>query len=171
MYWLPVLMERGITRAERMTLIRSEQEAALDDLSEALQETADYYREAAESLPNGAVAGALRGIAEQRDALAQRLRAAVKSLGDLPRVPDIDRESLHGFLEKLRSVISADNTHRILEQRLHGEHHLAQLVASSRQVSLDRGSAALVDEVAEHVQGTIERLQTLLNGDERSDTR
>lgn len=148
-----------------MTLIRSEQQARLDDLNTALRETEDLHREAAENMEDGETAAVLREIAAERGELADRVAAAVRAMGDLPSLPDRDRETLHAFLEKLGAAMAADNTRRILEQRLHGEQHLAELLEECRHSPLDQTASALVDTVADHVRKAAARIQARLDAD------
>ncbi len=146
-----------------MTLIRSEQQARLDDLNTALQETGDLYLEAARTLEDEESAAILREIAAERAELTEHIAATVRAMGDLPSLPDRDRETLHALLERLGAAMAADNTHKILEQRLHGERHLIELVEECQQAPLDEQASVLVDGIADHVQEAIARLQALLD--------
>lgn len=145
-----------------MTLIRTDQQVALNTALVAIETSADHFHAAAEHLKDSAVSDALRRIGDERNSLSQGFKTAIRDSGDLPPEPDADRESLEQLAQQLGAAIASDQTIKVLEQRLAAEQKLSEQVKDTRTVELDDASDALFAELVEHIHRVTERLQTLL---------
>lgn len=145
-----------------MTLIRTDQQVALNTALVAIETSADHYHAAAEHLKDSPVSAALRRISDERNSLSQRFKAAIRNSGDLPPEPDPDRESLEQLAQQIGAAIAPDQTLKVLEQRLAAEQKLAALIADTRDAKLNAASDALFAELVEHIHSVTERLQALL---------
>ena len=145
-----------------MTLIRTDQQVALNTALVATETSADHYHAVAEHLNDSSVCEALRRIGDERNSLSQSFKAAIRNHGDLPPEPDTDRESLEQLVQQIGAAIAPDQTVKVLEQRLDAEQKLAAQVADTRDAKLDAASDALFTELIEHIHSVTERLQTLL---------
>jgi uncharacterized protein (TIGR02284 family) len=142
-----------------MSIFRSDQQVALNDLLVASEKTADHYRDSADFLDGLEVSEGLRSIADERDALAQRLRDAIQSSGDLPSAPDEDRESVEQLFHRVHASLSHDEIRDVLQQRLEGEEHFESLLRDAREAGWTRGSEGLVREIETHIAATRQRVQ------------
>ncbi len=145
-----------------MSLLRTDQQVALNTALVAIETSADHFHAAAEHLKDSAVSEALRRISDERNNLCQGFKTAIRTSGDLPPEPDPDRESLEQLAQQIGAAIAPDQTVKVLEQRLAAEHKLAALVTDTRNVKLDDASDALFAKLLEHIRSVTERLQTLL---------
>lgn len=134
-----------------MTFIRTDEEVALNDLLVASRETVDHYQHAIEFFKELQLASILRTIVQQREALMVRIEDAIRALGDLPSVPDPDKETGQMLLQQISAAISADTAAEILKQRVEAEKHLLELVDACRATSLAQSQAALLDDMDDHI--------------------
>lgn len=145
-----------------MSIIRTDKEVALNDLLVASRETVDHYRDAAEFLEDVKITSILREIADQREPFVARLTHAVRALGDLPSMPDPDKETGAMLLHHAGAFLSDDYATEVLQQRIEAEQHLAELIEAGRAVGLEEECETLLDEISEHVARTNNQLQQLL---------
>lgn len=142
-----------------MNIFRTDGQVALNSLLVAAMETLDHYRDAVELVePN---IGQLFGdIAKQRRALIHRLKDAVRASGDLPAVPDPDKEAGEMLLHRVAALIKSNYTADILEQRITGEKKLADIIAEAQTTEAGAQYARLLDEFALHISETTSQLQS-----------
>jgi hypothetical protein len=145
-----------------MSLLRSEQQLVLNDVLVAFEKSVDHYRDAANFLSLVPPGETLRRIARERDRLVQRLIQAVHAAGDLPSVPDEDRESVEKLYHRLHAGLSRDEVKDVLQQRLEAERALGDTVAEARGAGWADNQAALLGDLERHVQAATARLQDLL---------
>ncbi|HEY7885873.1 MAG TPA: hypothetical protein VIC08_13095 [Cellvibrionaceae bacterium] len=149
-----------------MPLLRTDLQMALNDLHVTLLESADYFRDAAEFLGGGQNQSAgnfLESLADERYQLAERIEAAIRDTGDLPSVPDTDRETGNELWQKLEALMDDDKTAHILAQRLEAEEAIQQELESDAMDVFRSGYHKLYQAVVEHVQSAIARLQARLD--------
>lgn len=145
-----------------MSMIRTDQQAVLDQLCQSLQESADHYRETADMF-TGEETAFLTAIAGERDQIAEHIATALRQLDVLPSAPDRDRETLANLLDRLRALVPGDNASRILERHLHGEQHLVRLATDAHGANLDAQCNEVVDEAVGHIQKVTTDLQKMLS--------
>lgn len=144
-----------------MTLLRTDQQVALNTALVAIQTSADHFHAAAEHLNDSTISEALHQIGYERNRLSQGFKTAIRDSGDLPPEPDPERESLEQLAQQLGAAVAPDQTVKFLEQRLAAEHKLSEQVDAIRNVKLDEASSVLFAELAEHINTVTQRLQTL----------
>ena len=145
-----------------MTLIRSDQQVALNDLLVAIQKIIDHCRDAEKLLPESAITHELHAQASQHELVIPKLENVIRTLGDLPSVPDPDRESGEMLIHHLGAELSADYEKETLEQRIHAEQEVTRLVNAAREAGADESCAALLDTIADNAAQATGRLQALL---------
>lgn len=113
-------------------MFRSDAQVALNDLLVALRESADLYADDAE-LADGApeLAALFETLARRRSELGEELAAQVRKSGDLPRLPDADRETLLRLGNRFRSRMAPNALDELIGDRLAAEGELAQRVAEA----------------------------------------
>ncbi len=135
----------------------------MNALYAATRKSADHYHDAAMFLDNDQLSADFNKIAEQRQGLSRKIKAAVRTLNDLPAEPDPDRESLEQLIHHISAGMSAEKSAKIVQQRINDEQEIHNLALDARNTSLDANCTAVVDEVAKHVQTITKRLQTLID--------
>lgn len=144
-----------------MNLLRTDKEVALNDLLVASRETADHYQDALEYLDDHPITPALRDIMQERLSVIERIEQAIRALGDLPSMPDPDRETGEMLLHHVTAALSSDSATEILEQRIKAERHLLALLQACNDVGLDNDQPQLLQEMAQQVHRVINRLEQL----------
>lgn len=145
-----------------MTFLRTDKEVALNDLLIASEETIDHYRDAAEFLEDANIVHAFKAIVLQRESFIAGLTKAVRALGDLPSMPDPDKETGVKLMHRAGAFLSENHVAEILRQRIESELQLTDFVEAGREAGLDGSCSTLLDEMAEHVAQTIAQLKDLL---------
>lgn len=145
-----------------MSIIRNDTQVALNDLHVALKRSADHYRDAAEFLQDGEVSAFCKRAATERDQLADAVGKAIREHGELPSVPDRDRETGEQLLERLESLFSADQTREVLQKRLEHERQLLATLDEPQMAALDKQYADLKsrcrDSIGEAIQALEQRI-------------
>lgn len=144
-----------------MNLLRTDKEVALNDLLVASRETVDHYQDAVEYLNDDHITPVLRMIMQERQGFIQRIEQAIRALGDLPSVPDPDRETGEMLLHHVTAALSSDTATQILEQRIKAERHVLELVQACHAAGLDDAHAQLLVEMEQQIHSAIERLDAL----------
>ena len=144
-----------------MSLLRTDKEVALNDLLVASRETIDHYQDAVEYLDDDHVTPVLRMLMQERQGFTERIEQAIRALGDLPSVPDPDRETGEMLLHHVTAALSSDTATQILEQRLKAERRLLELVQACRAVGLDDEHGQLLREMEQQIHTAIEGLNAL----------
>ncbi|SDK25090.1 hypothetical protein [Microbulbifer yueqingensis] len=138
-----------------MALIRDDRETALNDLHMAFRHSADNYRDAAEFLDDPEASERCLAIARGRDELAERVAEEIRALGELPSVPDRDRETGEQLLQRLEAMFSPDETTRVLLQRRDAEHELLTLLRGDELAPLRENYRELFKRCEDDVEQTL----------------
>lgn len=146
-----------------MSLVRTDKEVAMQDLLVASRESVDHYRDAAEFLIDSNASELLRAIASQREPFVARLEEAVRTLGDLPKVPDPDKETGAMLIHHAEAFLSEDHVQEVLEQRINSEVQLTQCIIQAREAGLEQSFGNLLDEISAHLIQTEKALKSLLS--------
>lgn len=142
-----------------MNFIRSDQQVALNNLLVAVRESVDHYRDAAGLLEEKNICALLNDITNERSAFIGRLEQAIRASGDLPTMPDPDKETGEILMHHLAAFLKSQYADKILEQRIEAEKNLASLVIDGKTAGLDESHTILISELDDHVAHTIDKLQ------------
>lgn len=93
-------------------------------------ETADYLRELVNLAQGEDHIRALEDIAEALEGETKRLTGALKAWGELPPMPDPERENLEQLATRIRAALAGDRDRHLLAA---AAHHLAQLIDRLRE--------------------------------------
>ena len=145
-----------------MNILRTDQQVAMNELYVKVCESADHLKDAANYLDAKGLSGVLKEIAAQRKVLSWQIKAAIRTLGDLPPEPDPDRESVEQLFNRIGAMVASDQTTCLLEQRLSGEKELAQSVVNARSTGLDDLCTQAVDKIEESSRLATRQLQSSL---------
>jgi hypothetical protein len=144
-----------------MSILRSDKEVALNDLLVAIRESVDHYRDASAFLDAGNLTQLLASIGARREAFIPPLENAVRALGDLPSVPDPDKETGAMLVHHAAALLSENYAANVINQRLEAEQHIVELINAGRAAGLEEYCGNLMDLLDEHVAQTIKQLQGL----------
>lgn len=126
-----------------MSVLRNDLQVALNDLHVALLESADHYRYSAEFVDEPSTRELFTSIAQARDILTKETEQAIRTSGDLPSVPDVDRKTGEQLLERLAAAFSSDQTAELINQRLAADTELEQLLQTPELAIIDKSYSAL----------------------------
>ena len=143
-----------------MIFFRTDGQAALNTLFVAAQETLHQYRDAVE-LVEVSLGQVFANISQQRQEFIRRLEHAVRESGDLPTVPDPDKEAGEMLFHHVAALIKTHYAGDIIQQRIDAEKKLAELLIDTQRTELEAQHATLLDELALHISATITLLQSL----------
>jgi hypothetical protein len=144
-----------------MNIIRSDKQVALNDLLVAAKETVDHYRDAPALIEDSKVNPIFRSIAQGRKPLIEQMENAIRALGDLPSAPDPDKETGAMLLHHAGALLTEDYLSTFIEQRLHAEERLAELINAARITGLEEYCGLLLNQIDENVEQTIKQLQEI----------
>lgn len=141
-----------------MSLIRTDEEVALNDLLVASRESVDHYRDAGDFLEDKKFTDVLRAIASQREPFIARFEQVIRAIGELPSVPDPDKETGAMLMHHAGALLSKDYSLDVVEQRLTAEEHLTVLTNNARSVGID---AKLLEDFSTHLAQVNQQLRDL----------
>ena len=128
-------------------MLRDDRQIAFSETLVLCEDSAEHYRAAAEAVDDTTLAELFRALAAERDRLAEQLTEQVRLLGDLPRLPDPDRESLDDLITRLKSLFVADHRQVIIDERDALERQLADQLAEARALALDDSQRAVLSAI------------------------
>ena len=141
-----------------MNFFRTDDQATLNSLLKAARETLDHYRDAIE-LVEESHEQLFRDIGQQRRIFIQRIENAVRASGDLPTMPDPDKEAGEMLIHHVAALLKSNYAADLMQQRIDGEKNLANLADEAKNIEPKMQDKNLPDEFAVHVAEAITRLQ------------
>jgi len=151
-----------------MFRLLSDIEVALNELFVACRESIDHYKDAAELVGQPDIAKIFLDIANNRKLFLTRLASAIKELGDLPSVPDPDKEAGEMMYHHLGAALSADYTNEALTQRVKAEENILTLIHAARTTEPNPSCSTLLTDLSIHIEEEIKRLTAAIkNGPPR----
>ena len=142
-----------------MSIFRSDQQIALNNLLAATKATADHYRDAAEMIEDPAVKEDLLQISTERERIIAQLEGAVRRLNELPSTPHADKEYVEKVVHPVRAALSADKLKEVLQQRLDDEQGLLDLINQVHQARLPEACDPPVRDLEAHANSVLRRLR------------
>lgn len=146
-----------------MFRLLSDLEVALNEVLVACHESIDHFNDATQLVNNEFIARELTTIASNRKRLITQLEAKVRELGDLPAVPDPDKEESEILLHHLGAAITNDYTNTILAQRIEAEKNIQQLIHKLAEADADGECETLLRNLTTHTAETLQKLTAIAN--------
>lgn len=140
-------------------MLRDDRQVALGEVLVACKHAADQYREEAELAEDGGVARTFGELAARRECQALALEEHVRALGDLPREPDADRETLSALLTRLRAHLTSDRREALLSSAQASEEELAARVEEALAQELPDATVTALQALREDVAATLRRVR------------
>jgi hypothetical protein len=145
-----------------MSIFRTPEQAALQDVLKAAEESIGLLNDAAHYVESAPVSEELRQLAEDRRRHVEKLQHELRSLGDLPGTADPDRLSAEKVLHHLHAWMTPEKPQAdLLEQHAAGEQQLGKLIADHRREPLGTTCECLLEALGDHVSLTRQRLEAL----------
>jgi uncharacterized protein (TIGR02284 family) len=139
-------------------LLRDDKQAAMNDLLVALEDAADRYRDAAQIAHEPALASLFQRLARRRLDMAREARAHLRRLGDLPRTPDSDLETIESLLTHVKAALSPDERRTLLIERSRTEARVEELIKTALTTGLAPDMEASLQRMQEEVAATRQEL-------------
>lgn len=146
-----------------MTILRTDKQVALQDLLNAVIESIDLYRDAANFLDHDGICELLNKIADKRESLVRPLESAIRASGDLPSTPDEDKETGKKWINQVFASLSSDSVNEVLQSRLNSEDELSQVLKQCQKLGLDDACGELLMFFSTEIGWAKCALQSALN--------
>ena len=146
-----------------MFRLLSDTEVALNELLVACRESADHYQDAIKLVEQPEIATTFQSVANQRKLFCNRLEEAIRELGDLPSVPDPDKEVGEMIIHHLGAALSVDYTNDVLTQRITAEEHIMELIRNAGETNANEANKNLLRELSKHTEETLKTLSSSLD--------
>ena len=144
-----------------MFRLLSDLEVALNELLVSCRESVDHFRDATRIIAAEKMAQDFKQIADTREYYIPKLENQIRELGDLPAMPDPDKEDGEMLIHHIGAAVSDDYTHTLLQQRIEAEKKILDLIEQAKHNDEDQACGDLLDDLVEHVNKTIEKLSVL----------
>lgn len=146
-------------------MLRTELQTALNDVIVACEDVADAYENAASVVEDEAIAQTFLDIARARHAAAEELAEHLRALGDLPRAPDSDYETVRDALMRVKAALSAAELEALVEELRAADEGLEQTVMTAlERPDLPARARDVLLQVQDDVRAAKERLARLPSG-------
>lgn len=144
-----------------MFRLLSDLEVSLNELLVACRESVDHFRDATRIIAAERMAQDLKQIADTREQFIPALENQIRALGDLPAMPDPDKEDSAMLLHHIGAAVSDDYTHTLLQQRIEAEKNILVLIEQTKNNDEDNACVSLLDDLEAQVKNAIEKLSVL----------
>ena len=145
-----------------MFRILSDSEVVLNELLVACRESVDHYQDSIDTIKDTDIAVHFRSISDRRKLFLIRLTVAIRELGDLPSVPDPDKEVGEMIINHLGASLSADDTEYIVAHRIKTDKHIQSLIDNAKEIEMEKPHRSLVQDLSQHIEETIKELSSLI---------
>ncbi len=140
-------------------LLRDDRQMAISDIEALCIETADHLAAAANQTDDMNLKQLFTELALQRRQLAIELAVHIRSLDDLPKTPDPDREQFGDFVTSVKSFFSSDLRGTLLNDRLAAEDRMDAVLDAAQHVALPHPTITMIERIRDNVRMTRRRLQ------------
>ncbi|WP_039917855.1 DUF2383 domain-containing protein [Cellvibrio mixtus] len=144
-----------------MFRLLSDLEVSLNELLVTSRESVDHYRDAVQLLTDEKIANEFKKIADERKQFIPALENKIRELGDLPSMPDPDKEDGEMLIHHISAAVSEDYTSKLLQQRIDVETRIVELIDQANSSDENNVCGKLLADLALQVNGTIETLSRL----------
>lgn len=144
-----------------MNLLRDPGLVAVDDVVVACRANAHHHHYSAEELSSTPFGAPLARLAEEREALADRLADALRDHGELPHDVDSERERLFELGDRLRSRFAGRAAALLLRERADDERHLAETARRALEAAVPEPLRPELERVADEAARAVNELDGL----------
>jgi len=144
-----------------MFRLLSNLEVTLNELLVASRESVDHFRDGVNLVTDEKIAREFKHLASEREPFILLLEQKIRDLGDLPTVPDPDKEDSEMLLHHIGAAVSEDYTDKLIQQRVDAEKKLLDIIQRTRTNDESNSCKTLLDNLEQQVIGFIEKLSAL----------
>jgi hypothetical protein len=144
-----------------MFRLLSDLEVALNELLVACRESVDHFRDGIELISEENIASEFKQFASEREPFIQMLEQKIRDLGDLPSVPDPDKEDGEMLIHHLGAAVSEDYTGKVVQQRIDAEQRILEIIKQARENDDNNACETLLDNLERQVNNVIKKLAAL----------
>lgn len=142
-------------------MLRTEQQAALDDVIVMCLYAADRYQSAAQRASDRRLSEFFVTLAQERKQFAQRLTHVLVSIGSMPSQPDPDKETLDEVITRIKMAFAGDERSLLLEEGRHVEQQIAATAANASEYLQQEGTKQILERLIEAVERAQQRMEWL----------
>lgn len=141
-------------------LTRTPEQIALSETSRLCQQIVDLGADAATQVTDARLKRLLEQLIEVHDAVRSRVDARIRDTGDLPRMPDTDRENLKELATRVKEAFASDPASVVLDERIADEEALLAHLddALAQGIDLDPETHACLVEAKRTARQALESL-------------
>ena len=111
-------------------MLLDDTQVAIDELLAACRESVEHYADAAGRVEAPALRELFESVAARRRDEADRLAAAVRDGGRLPRAPYADRQEVHRLVTHAVAALVGDEAQVLVDDRIEDERRIRSLVGA-----------------------------------------
>ncbi len=140
-------------------MLRNEKVVALDEVAELCELNADHFTRFAESADSAELSRLFSELAILHGKQVALLDEQITSMGELPRHPDPDRESLEGLAAWLQTIFAENKREMLIEKAVEKENHIQTAIADALTRQLPEEAIALLHRLKRQVNESLARLK------------
>ncbi|MDR9502434.1 MAG: lipid kinase [Desulfurivibrionaceae bacterium] len=163
-FFVPAPQNQTSLGGEKMSLMREKNLVALDNVVVSALKNADHYEEDAARL-GGKLASYFKKLANRRREAAEDLGAILRRSGDMPKMPDRDRESFEEALSRLKAFVASNEEVELLRERVKSERELAETVKMALDFRVPEESRPILQELEAEIGKTLMKLRQLIDSE------
>lgn len=145
-----------------MFRLLSDLEVSLNELLIACRKSVDHFRDAAQLIAEEKISNDLKQLANEREPFLSAIERKIRELGDLPSMPDPDREDSEMLLHHLGAAISTDYTNKLLQQRIDAEKHIIELIGQAKASDDNNLCDEVLTDLSTHASKAVKALSSLV---------
>lgn len=143
-------------------MLRTDQELALDDVTEASKYAADQFEKLAELSKDSALSELIGNLEETHRRHVSKLEELIRRMGNLPSAPDPDREALSRLGMRVKAAFAQDREGELAECCREIESRVIETVREAREKNLTDELRTLVADIGEDCVRMCRRLEDYL---------
>lgn len=140
-------------------MLRTDQELALDDVTEASKYAADQFEKLAEMSRKSALCEVIKDLEETHRRHVSKLEELVRRMGNLPSAPDPDREAFSRLRMRVRAALSEDRDGVLAECCREIEKRVVDSVREAQENNLSDEVRTLLANIGEDCVRMCRRLE------------
>lgn len=145
-----------------MSLLRTDQQVAIQALHLSMVKMVHHYIDAAEFLQTEESVKFMQTSAEQYEQFCMRIVDLLNKLGDLPMPPDVEKENLEQLMFHVEAKASADEVTTVFQQRLDAEEELSGQIKQTQGLQLEEDIQQVLEDIQRQVMLQIEQIRIKL---------
>lgn len=145
-----------------MFYILSDTEVAFNEILVACQESIDYFESAIARVEDENKTALLQSIVNQRKQFSKSFTDIIRRNGDLPAMPDPDKETGEMIIEQVAASLSDNDINYVISHRIENEMHLQALTEKATEMEMNESDRTLLQKFLNHIQNTVAELSSLI---------